>query len=182
MGEITRRVIPPQSCEGGLTSVKTMLSLGMEAGGGEPTGWWQLTRPKGGSFKWSMYTKVVGERSTVSERTSQVQSPRGYAVDAVWYPYSSEWQDQEERRAANCGAAVGVAVHDLANARSELLAFHTLLHVVRVSSVVQEDILALCQGCTALMEAISSSHDTLLSRARAAERRDARVSRQRNHH
>ena len=115
-------------------------------------------------------------------RMSDLPSHRGYTVDDVWYQYSSEYQGQEDRRAADAAAAVSTAIHDLEIAKSELSAVQSLLYVVRVSLVVQEDVLALCQGCTEVMEAINSGRDTLSGRARAAERRDARALRRQDLH
>ena len=96
-------------------------------------------------------------------------------MDDVWYPYSSELLDQADRRSRDAAAAVAVAIHDLEIAKSELSAIQSLLFVIRVGSVVQEDVLALCQGATEVMEAICSSRETLSGRARAATARDSRA-------
>ncbi len=112
-----------------------------------------------------------------SENTSRVQSQRGYTEDEVWYHYSSEQLSSEERRAGSAVAEVAVGIHDLEVAISELSALRALLYVVNVSSVVLEDVLALCQGCTEVMEAICSTRATLTGRARAGASREARASR-----
>ena len=112
----------------------------------------------------------------MSEKTksSDLPSPRGYAVDDVWYPYSNELLGQGGRNVQDAVAEVAVAIHDLELARSELSALVSLLFVVRVSSVVLEDIHQLCQGCTEVMAAICSSRETLSSRARASVAHDER--------
>ncbi len=110
-----------------------------------------------------------------SERESEVRSHRGYAEDNVWYPYSNELLDQGDRNAEDGSAAVAVAIHDLEVARSELSAVQSLLFVLRVSSVVLEDVHRLCQGCTEVMEAICSSRETFSDRARAGVARDRRL-------
>lgn len=113
----------------------------------------------------------------MNEREARFQPTPGYSADDVWYPYTNESLGQEDRRAEDTAAAVSVAMYELGLARSELSAVQSLLYVVRVSSVVQEGVLQLCQGSTALMEAICSNRETLSGRARAGVSRDGRASR-----
>lgn len=112
--------------------------------------------------------------STNEEMRSR-ESQRGYTVDDVWYHYSSEQEDSEGRRGIDCVHAVEDARGAFEDALYVLSELSSLLHVVRVSSVVQEDVLRLCHDCVAVTADISLTRDVCSGLARAAARREARA-------
>ncbi len=109
-----------------------------------------------------------------SERIQETQ--RGYNADGVWYHSMPEHADQgeiNERVVVRELEQALTAAHELL---SVLLECQSLVYVVKVSSVVRDDVLELCHGCREATEASISTRDYLSGRARAAARQAARAS------
>lgn len=72
------------------------------------------------------------------------------------------------------GREIGEALDLIKNLGSELLGLQSAVYLVKVSSVVLEDVHQLCHALWALTEATSSTRAILLGRARASARREER--------
>ncbi len=105
------------------------------------------------------------------KKESQV---RGHAVPEDFYLRLHDAEDQETRRRESTLRELSLALVDVAILGSRLSALQGLVHVVQVSSCVQEDVLALCHGCAEVLAASTSVQAVLSGRASANERREVR--------
>ncbi len=102
---------------------------------------------------------------------------RGHAVPDDSRPYLPERVEARERAIAELEGELSGALSQLGGLRSDISALLSLLHVVNISLVVQDDVHQLCHAVAAVSEAFSSSLETYSARARAAERGNVRARR-----